>query len=356
MDKLNLTPTINLQRRDKDGKCAVRIRSTIKRKVTYYPTSISVFPDQFKNREIVKHPNKIIFNTAIRNKMYEIERDYLEGKLTGKSKNTDFYAFSQKKITQQKGKDSVGTWKHKKSYLNKLQEFKPVLHFSDVTPSFMLDLENYCRAKGNKPTTVWSTVKFIKTMINAALNDEVISSNPLKGYKGKAYVNPERQYLTDEEIEKIENFAATSKNKTLVKVSYWFLFGVFSGLRYADIKNFDKKKIIDGRIILRTGKSDIDVSIKIHPKLKNVLDKISPDVFTNQKMNDYLKHIAIACGIEKNLTMHIGRHTHAVYFLNHGGSMETLSKLLGHSKIGTTLIYGRITNQRIDSEVDRVWS
>jgi integrase len=168
-------------------------------------------------------------------------------------------------------------------------------------------------------------------------------------------VNPERGYLTDEEIEKIEKFASKSKREVLIKVANWFLFGCYTGLRYADVRNFDKKKIVGDRIILRTEKKKKDVSIKLHPKLKSVLDKIDPYVFTNQKMNEYLKIIAEHCEIEKNLTFHLARHTFAVYFLNHGGSMETLSKLLGHSSLKTTSIYGRITDIRIDSEMDKVW-
>jgi integrase len=192
-------------------------------------------------------------------------------------------------------------------------------------------------------------------MINAALNDGAIKGNPLKGYKSPAYVDPVRDYLTDEELNKIENFAEKSKSEKLVKVANWFLFSCYSGLRYEDVRTFNKKSIINDRIILRTEKSKTDVSIKIHPKLKNVLENISSEVISNQKMNDFLKVIAETCQIQKNLTFHLARHTFAVYFLNHGGSMETLSKLLGHSSLRTTSIYGKITDIRIDSEMDKVW-
>lgn len=355
MDKLNLCAVLNLQRKDKKGRCAIRLRSTVKRKVSYYATGISVLPEQFENGEIIRHPNKVQLNTEIRDLMHEFERNILEGKFTGKIKGQDFFTFSTKKIEQTKSKDSHGTWKHKKSYLKKLKEFAPDLHFPQITPSFMLDYENYCRSKGNKDTTVWSAVKFIKTMVNAARNDNVITVNPMRGYKAAAYVNPVRSYLTDHEIELIEKFANENTNPTLVKVANWFLFACYSGLRYDDIKNFDKRNIVDGRIILRTGKFKVDVSIKIHPKLLAILEKIQPKVFTNQKMNDYLKLIGIESKIDKNITMHVARHTFSVYFLNHGGSIETLSKILGHSSTKVTSIYGKITNIRIDSEIEKVW-
>src|SRR5665213_3457834 len=46
-----------------------------------------------------------------------------------------------------------------------------------------------------------------------------------------------------------------------------------------------------------------------HPQWKDK-DRVLP-VLSNQKMNSYLKEIADACGINKNLTYHIARHTFA---------------------------------------------
>lgn len=65
--------------------------------------------------------------------------------------------------------------------------------------------------------------------------------------------------------------------------------------------------------------------------------------------------IAVSCEITKPLSSHIARHTFAVLFLTLGGSMEVLSKLLGHSKITITQIYGKIIDKRIDDEIDRVF-
>lgn len=356
MDKLNLTATINLQRPDKKGRCQVRIRSTIKRKITYFPTGLSVLPSQFYKGEIIKHPNKLIFNTLIRTRIAEIEKNYIEGNLSIRSSTITFYEYCTKKIEATKNKDAKGTWKHKKSYLTKINKFKSVFYFKDITPAFMLSFENYCRELGNQPNTIWGSVKFIKTMVNCAIVDGIISVNPMKGYKGIVYVNPQRQYLTEDEIDRMEKFSLETPSKTLSKVANWFLFASYSGLRYNDVKNFNKSYIVNGRILLRTEKSKTDVSIKIHPRLQKVLDRMSPNVFTNQKMNDYLKLIAERCNINKTITFHCSRHSFSVMFLNKGGSMEALSKILGHSNIRTTSIYGKITNLRLDNEIDKVFS
>ncbi len=48
---------------------------------------------------------------------------------------------------------------------------------------------------------------------------------------------------------------------------------------------------------------------------------------TNQKMNAYLKEIADACGITKNLTFHLAPHTFSTMVtLSYGVPLETVSK------------------------------
>ncbi len=60
---------------------------------------------------------------------------------------------------------------------------------------------------------------------------------------------------------------------------------------------------------------------------------------SNQKLNGYLKQIAGLYGIRKNLTFHLARHTFATTVtLSNGVPIETVSKMLGHTKITTTQI------------------
>jgi len=61
---------------------------------------------------------------------------------------------------------------------------------------------------------------------------------------------------------------------------------------------------------------------------------------SNQKFNAYLKEIAAICQINKNLTTHTDRDTFATTVnLSNGFPIETVSALLGHNSIRTTLIY-----------------
>ena len=75
-------------------------------------------------------------------------------------------------------------------------------------------------------------------------------------------------------------------------------------------------------------------------------------VISNQKMNAYLKEIADIIGIEKNLTFHVARHTFATTVtLQNGISIESVSRMMGHSNIKTTQHYARIVDQKIADEM-----
>ena len=68
-----------------------------------------------------------------------------------------------------------------------------------------------------------------------------------------------------------------------------------------------------------------------------------------------LKEIADVCGIKKNLTFHIARHTFATTVtLSNGMPIETVSKLLGHSRISTTQIYAKVIERKVSDDMQKL--
>ena len=59
-------------------------------------------------------------------------------------------------------------------------------------------------------------------------------------------------------------------------------------------------------------------------------------MLSNVNYNKYLKVVAQAAGIDKQLTTHWARHTGATILLNEGIDMETVAKILGHSSTRIT--------------------
>jgi site-specific recombinase XerD len=69
-------------------------------------------------------------------------------------------------------------------------------------------------------------------------------------------------------------------------------------------------------------------------------------------MNSYLKEIADVCGITKELTFHIARHTFATTVtLNNGVPIETVSKMLGHSNLKTTQHYAKLLDSKVSEDM-----
>ena len=72
-------------------------------------------------------------------------------------------------------------------------------------------------------------------------------------------------------------------------------------------------------------------------------------------VNIHLKKIARLCGITKTLTFHMARHTFASQMtLSEGVSIESVSKMLGHSQIKTTQVYAETSPERLFRDVEKI--
>ena len=110
-------------------------------------------------------------------------------------------------------------------------------------------------------------------------------------------------------------------------------------------------------------KTDVRSNVPLLPQALAIIKKYSIHdecqvkgrllpVKSNQNMNAYLKEIADLCEIEKNITMHIARHTFATTVtLANGVPIESVSKMLGHTKITTTQIYAKVLDDKISSDM-----
>lgn len=67
-----------------------------------------------------------------------------------------------------------------------------------------------------------------------------------------------------------------------------------------------------------------------------------------------MKEIGSICGIDKDLTFHVSRHSFAsLITLEAGVPIETVSNMLGHSDIKTTQIYARVTPKKLFEDMDK---
>ena len=204
-------------------------------------------------------------------------------------------------------------------------------------------------------------VQHLKTISNYAVKKGLLITDPIRDYLN-SWKKIDRGYLLDDEIKTIMNKEFGIER--LANVRDIFIFSCFTGLAYIDVANLTHDNLVenDGKFWIMTKRQktnvasnilllDIPLQIIEKHKGKTPNNKLLP-VLSNQKMNSYLKEIADICGINKNLTFHLARHTFATTItLEKGVPIETVSKMLGHTNIKTTQIYARITKQKIEKDM-----
>jgi hypothetical protein len=154
-------------------------------------------------------------------------------------------------------------------------------------------------------------------------------------------------------------------DKRLDKARDIFIFCTFTGLSYTDVKHLTYDHIqssFDGNLWIkgRRKKTDIEYNIPLLNIPKMILEKYKGKtkdnlvlpVYHNIIYNKILKEMAKECCIDKRVSSHLARHTFATLTLTQGISIESVSKMLGHTNISTTQTYAKITNKKIGNEMN----
>lgn len=247
-------------------------------------------------------------------------------------------------------------------------------YLKHLSHGFIIDFEHFLRTfkpkKERRTCSNNGTMKHLerlKKMINLAVKLEWIPKNPFVNYQLKFQKN-ERHYLNEHELGILEQTIFSSQS--LEKVQNIFIFSCYTGLSYIDIKELTGDQVvknINGSdwIYTRRIKTNETVKIPLLKQAQEILCKyhekkgarnelIFPTI-SNQKMNSYLKEIASSIGIRKNITFHSARHTFATTVtLANGVPIETVSKLLGHTKLATTQIYARVLENKLSSDMQQL--
>jgi site-specific recombinase XerD len=241
------------------------------------------------------------------------------------------------------------------------------IDIKDIDHSFITEYEFFLRSvRKCANNTAVKYIKNFKKIIKICISNGWLDKDPFVNYKAKIR-EVEREYLTQEEVQDIYSKEFATERLNLVKDI--FVFSCFTGLAYIDVKNLTISNIsmgIDGGKWIFTHRQKTETASRIpllpipeelilkyadHPQCINE-DKLLP-VLTNQKMNSYLKEIADVCGIKKDLTFHIARHTFATTVtLTNGVPIESVSKMLGHKSIKTTQHYAKILDKKVSEDMD----
>lgn len=364
-------PTINFELRnrpDKAGYCRVRVCIQDKGDRRYKPLAIKLQPkdwDKANQRVKSSHPQANVINDVIRLKRADLQAVMATQSLHGNISLDQVAGRKiEKTLLRKFAGDCLHAWEKTKSpgsircyssMLRQAAKFDRDISVEDISPEWLRRYEAHSRQDCGDGGTL-KRIAFISVILKEAIRKGMIERDPFLIYKKPAKKNPPKIWLTTPELERIEKLAATTKAEPVRNTAYWFLLSCYTGLRYSDIEKFDSKKNIqEGRLILYTQKTGEIVSIKLTPKIKELIKVTNklPRIYSNQKVNQYLKAIAHLSKIDKVLTFHSARHSFAVQCANRGISMEVTGKLLGQSDLRTTSIYYRIVNTKIDEEMKK---
>ncbi len=283
--------------------------------------------------------------------------------------------YHRQKIEGTLASGSVRNFKVTENYILKFLEERlnrNSIYLSELDYKFINDFANFlftCWPKGHvnsmSHNTVMKHVQRLRKIVTLAFHLEWIDKDPFIRWK-PIFEKKERGFLNPNELRIIEDF--NFYNDRLDRVRDLFVFSCYTGISFSDINKLTLDNILIGLddkkwIFTSRNKTKIKVKIPLLDKALEIIEKyqehpittitrsLLPPI-TNVKANLYLKEIAEFCDIKKNLTFHMARHTFATTVtLANGVPIETVSKLLGHTKIATTQIYARVLEDKLSKDM-----
>ena len=311
----------------------------------------------------------------------EITGDSLRKKLLGEEKYSRKKIYEVTQIYNAHTAKLIGielnkrTWERYKAYANRLAEFIKIKYNVDdisihqLKYNFIVEYDFYLKTELMlHQNTIVKYIQYLNRVMDFAVNHEWADKNIFQNFK-ISIKEAKREYLTGDELNRIVE--KEIKLPRLAEVKDCFVFCCYTGYAYKDATKLTPDHIVTGIngkkwIYTSRQKNDNTSNVPLLEPALEIIDKYKDHPLcsnknrllpmkSNQKLNAYLKELADLCQIEKPMTTHIARHTFATtVLLANGVSMEATSKMLGHSSIKTTQIYGKIVESRVGAEMDQL--
>lgn len=333
------------------------------RTINHTIESLELKVHQQYNELLIK--GKLVTALLLKNKILGIEEE--------KHTLINLFELHTEEIRQRVGVDyAKGTYQTYLTTLRHLKEFVKRNYLTDditlqeLNYKFITDFELYLKTVAdNAQNGMLKHIQRLCKVVTIAVKNDWLDKDPFAKYEARKE-KTNRDFLTAEELQLIEQKQFNINRLNTVRDT--FLFTCYTGLAYSDIKYLKPDNIgrgIDGEYWLFTNrrKTNVPSNIPLLPQALQIIEKyrnhpqalnhgtILP-VFSNQRLNSYLKEIADQCGIAKNITFHMGRHTFATTItLTNNVPIETVSKMLGHTNLKTTQIYAKVVEKKVSEDM-----
>lgn len=319
-----------------------------------------------------EHPNAQLLNMLINKTLNTIQADILQKQIMGatiskahiitavkgEAHGKSFLEFCRMKIKDDYKNEE--TQRALKTQVNKISGFDQDPTFSDINALWLTRYKKYMEEKlKNKANTIWSSLKFVNTMINKAIKQGgIIGESPFVNFDRGQCMPSGKEPLSVEEIKKIHKLVYDDGVELRLRATACrFMLMIYSGMRFSDAMRFDPViHFPNGRLIMHYKKWDGRVNFLGSNNLREIVSMIPGfplDICLNE-FNDRLKIIAGICGISKHITTHIGRHTMGFILSEMNVPKEKAMKILGHKKDSSINIYYHVTDEQVDREIQKL--
>lgn len=300
----------------------------------------------------------------------ELLKNHLQG--VG-DRATTLLALSREELDIVQSSKTEGTYQANSSSHRQLEKFiegegKGDIPLSAISMDFFDRYRLYLKGKSYAPSSINKILCWLSRLMYRAVSQQSIRYNPLEDAK---YEQVERipRYLDKADITRMLKMPFPNERAEMVR--RMFLFSVFTGLAFADVKKLrysDIQKNSNGIAYIRTQrqKTEVESLVPLHPIAEQILSQqrvkaveqgdnlVFATTLSQVQIGVHLKAIGLACGIRQGLTFHMARHSFGTLTLEAGVSIESIAKMMGHASITSTQIYAQITDSKIAKDMDRL--
>ena len=249
----------------------------------------------------------------------------------------------------------ASTLRAHKCALEALRESKTIRTFDDLTPENIKRFDMWLKQQDpdREQPTIYNYHKRLKPYINEAVSLGIIDESPYLKFKAERGKHKPKEALNEEELAAVR--ALELFDESLGKARDLFVFCCYTGLAHADMEAFDfSRDVVTVHGCNYIDKQRIKTGTKYYapilPPAMAILEKYHYQLphFSQQAYNRLLKCIGALINTKKNLSSHIARYTFATtVLLGNDVPIESVSKMMGHTRIQITQVYAKILNSSI---------
>ena len=241
------------------------------------------------------------------------------------------------------------------------KSIKPEQLNKDMMVAFTEYLQSRSVGEGAK-----SLYQRFKKVIKYAIEHDVMVKNPCTGVVLKVDDQILRKDVLS--LEEIQQLIGTYDEKQNPEVRRAFIFCLYTGLRFCDVKDltfanidYSNKLLMFEQNKTKGHSANSGVAIPLNESLLGLIGTPTEEqsrsslVFTLPSYEMCLKSLkrwVNRAGIDKHISWHCARHSFAVNILNNGANIKTVASLLGHSGLKHTEKYTRAVDSLKKDAID----